>query len=189
MYVRYLYYKRDVNTMALEERGQNERALIEKETMRIVRLADQAFNTGDLSKVHEFISPDYVNRVSQGFAEVEGISNLPNDFKDIIKYRSGLKGPEEFIDTVKSLRNAFSDLHYTEQEIIASREKVITLVNVSGKHVGNFFGIPPTGRNFNYEAMHMFRILDNKIVEHRAIRNDLSFMMQTGFSSPYIPRV
>ena len=183
-YVRYLYYKRDVNTMALEERGQNERALIEKETMRIVRLAGQAFNTGDLSKVHEFISPDYVNRVSQGFAEVEGISNLPNDFKDIIKYRSGLKGPEEFIDTVKSLRNAFGDLHYTEQEIIASREKVITLVNVSGKHVGNFFGIPPTGRNFTYEAMHMFRILDNKIVEHRAICNDLSFMMQMNLVRP-----
>ncbi len=90
--------------------------------MRIVRLANQAFNTGDLSKVHEFISPDYVNRVSQGFAEVEGISSLPNEFRDIIKYRSGLKGPEEFMDTVKSLRNAFSDLHYAEQEIIASRE-------------------------------------------------------------------
>jgi nogalonic acid methyl ester cyclase / aklanonic acid methyl ester cyclase len=126
----------------VEKRGQNEIELIEKENMRIVRLANQAFNIGDLTKVHEFISPDYVNRVSQGFAEVvEGISSLPNEFRDIIKYRSGLK----------------------EQEIIASRERVITLVNVSGKHVGDFFGIPPTGRNFNYEAMHMFRILDNKI--------------------------
>ena len=171
--------------MAAEKRGQNEIELIEKENMRIVRLANQAFNTGDLSKVHDFISPDYVNRVSQGFAKVvEGISSLPNEFRDIIKYRLSLKGPEEFMDTVKSLRNAFSDLHYTEQEIIASRERVITLVNVSGKHVGNFFGIPPTGRNFNYEAMHMFRILDNKIVEHRAIRDDLSFMMQLDLVRP-----
>ena len=97
--------------------------IIEKENIRIVRLANQAFNTGDLSKVHEFISPDYVNRVSQGFAEVvEGISSLPNEFRDIIKYRLSLKGREEFMDTVKSLRNAFSDLHYTEQEIIACRE-------------------------------------------------------------------
>jgi hypothetical protein len=106
----------------VEKRGQNEIELIEKENMRIVRLANQAFNIGDLSKVHEFISPDYVNRVSQGFAEVvEGISSLPNEFRDIIKYRLSLKGPEEFMDTV-TLRNAFSDLHYTEQEIIASRE-------------------------------------------------------------------
>lgn len=62
--------------------------------------------------------------------------------------------------------------------MIAFLERVITLVNVNGYHVGDFFGVPPTGRNFNYEAMHMFRILDNKIVEHRAIRDDLSFMMQ-----------
>jgi hypothetical protein len=49
----------------VEKRGQNEIELIEKENMRIVRLANQAFNIGDLTKVHEFISPDYVNRVSQ----------------------------------------------------------------------------------------------------------------------------
>ena len=41
----------------MEKRGQNEIELIEKENMRIVRLANQAFNTGDLSKVHEIISP------------------------------------------------------------------------------------------------------------------------------------
>lgn len=50
--------------------------------------------------------------------------------------------------------------------------------------MGNFFGIPPTGGNFTYEAMHMFRILDNKIVEHRAIRDDLSFMMQLDLVRP-----
>ena len=86
------------------------------------------FNTGDLSKVHEFISPDYVNRSITGICRrIEGISSLPNEFRDIIKYRSGLKGPEEFMDTVKSLRNAFSDLHYAEQEIIASRGELLLL--------------------------------------------------------------
>ncbi len=170
--------------MALEERGQNETERIERENIRIARLAGQAFNSGDVNKVHEFISPDYINRVSQGMAGADDISNLPNDLTDIIKYRSGLKGPEEFIDTIKSLRNAFADLHYEEQEMIASKDKVITLVTVSGKYVGNFFGIPRTGRNFTYEAMHMFRISGGKIVEHRAIRDDLSFMMQLGPVSP-----
>lgn len=172
------------DAMALEERGQNETERIERENIRIARLAGQAFNSRDVNKVHEFISPDYINRVSQGMAGADDISNLPNNLTHIINYRSGLKGPEEFIDTVKSLWNAFADLHYEEQEIIASKDKVITLVTVSGKHVGNLFGIPPTGRNFTYEAMHMFRINDGKIVEHRAIRDDLSFMMQLGLVSP-----
>ncbi len=37
---------------------------IEEKNIKIARLASQAFNTGDISKVHEFISPDYINRVS-----------------------------------------------------------------------------------------------------------------------------
>ena len=153
---------------------------LEENNIRIARLANQAFNTGDVSKVHEFVSPDYINRVSRGFAGIDDTSNIPNQFTDIIKYRSSLKGPDEFIDTVKSLRDAFANLHYEEQEIIASKDKVVILVTVSGKHVGNFFSIPPTGRSFSYEAVHMFRIVDNKIVEHRAVRDDLSFMMQLG---------
>jgi len=32
--------------------------------------------------------------------------------------------------------------------MIAPLERVITLVNVNGYHVGDFFGVPPTGRNF-----------------------------------------
>jgi nogalonic acid methyl ester cyclase / aklanonic acid methyl ester cyclase len=116
---------------------------LEENNIRIARLASQAFNTGDVSKVHEFVSPDYINRVSRGFAGIDDTSNIPNQFRDIIKYRSSLTGPDESIDTVKSLRDAFANLHYEQQEIIASKDKVVILVTVSGKHVGNFFSIPP----------------------------------------------
>jgi hypothetical protein len=51
---------------------------------------------------------------------------------------------------------------------------------VTGRHTGDFFGIPPKGNNFSYQAAHISRIADNKIVEHKAIRDDLRFMMQLG---------
>ena len=99
--------------------------------------------------------------------------------------RSKLRGPEEFIDTVKNLRSAFADLHYEEQETIVSRDKVISILNVSGKHVGNFFVIPPTGNDICYRAVHIHRIgNDGKIVEHKAVRDDLSLMMQLGVVGP-----
>jgi uncharacterized protein (TIGR02246 family) len=100
--------------------------------------------------------------------------------------RSKLRGPEEFIDTVKNLRSAFADLHYEEQETVASEDKVISIVNVTGKHVGNFFGIAsPTGHDISYQAVHIHRIGSNgKIVEHKAIRDDLTFMMQLGIVGP-----
>jgi hypothetical protein len=65
--------------------------------IRVVREALEALNTGDVSRVHEFISPEYFNHESQ-----------------VDPVRSKLRGPEEFIDTVKNLRSTFADLHYEE---------------------------------------------------------------------------
>jgi uncharacterized protein (TIGR02246 family)/steroid delta-isomerase-like uncharacterized protein len=134
----------------------------------VVRQALQVLNTGDISSVREIISPQYFNHESQ-----------------VDPVRSELRGPEEFMDTVKNLRNAFPDLHYEEQETIASGDKVISILTVTGKHMGNFFVIPSTGREISYQAVHIHRIdNDGKIVEHRAIRDDLTFMMQLGLVGP-----
>src|SRR5215211_1224730 len=135
----------------------------EEKNIKIVRRSIEALNTGDVTKASEFIHPNYFNHESQASPE-----------------RAKLRGPEEFVDTVKKLRAAFSDLHYEEQESIASNDKVVSIMIVTGKHTGDFFGIPPKGSNFSYQAAHISRIADDKIVEHKAIRDDLRFMMQLG---------
>ena len=146
---------------------QIEHRTIEEENVRIVRQVFEAFNSGDVNRVHEFISPQYFNHESQ-----------------IDPSRSKLRGPEEFIDTVRNLRNAFTDLHYKEQDTVAAGDKVVSIVNVTGKHTGNFFIIPPTRNKINYRAVHIHRIIDRKIVEHTAIRDDLSLMVQLGVVGP-----
>lgn len=73
-----------------------------------------------------------------------------------------------------------SELHYKEQEITASNDKVVSIMIVTGKHTGDLFGIPPTGNNFSYQAAHFYTIADDKIAEHKAFRDDLSFMIQLG---------
>ena len=137
-----------------------------QEYIKIVRRAIEAFNTGDISKVHEFISPEYINKESQRAKD---------------SYRSHLRGPQEFIDTIKNLRTAFPDLHYEELEILSQGNKVVLIANVTGTHTGKFFFVPPTGNRISYEAVHIHTIdTGGKIIEHRAIRDDLRFMMQLG---------
>ena len=131
--------------------------------IKVARRSIEALNTGDATKALEFMHPDYFNHESQASPE-----------------RAKLRGTAEFADTVQKLRAAFSDLHYEEQESIASGDKVVSIVTVTGRHTGDFFGIPPTGRNFSYQAAHIVRIADGKIIEHKAIRDDLKFMMQLG---------
>ena len=135
----------------------------------------EAFNTGNVSNVSEFISPLYFNYESQ-----------------IDPVRGELRGSEEFIDTIKNLRTAFPDLHHEEQIIISQDNIVVSIINVTGTHTGNFFILPPTGKKISYEAVHIYQIgEDGKIVEHEAIRDDLTFLAQLGVIEPssteYVP--
>lgn len=139
-----------------------------EENIRTVRQALEISNTGDTSRVHEVISPQYFNHESQ-----------------VDPVRSKLRGPEEFIDTVRALRSAIANLHYEEQEVFAGRDKVAVVARVTGKHTGNFFVIPPSGNRISYQAVHIFKIGDDgKITEHKAVRDDLSLMVQLGVVGP-----
>ena len=53
-------------------------------------------------------------------------------------------------------------------------------VRCEGRHVGNFFGIPPTGRAFSFEAMPAFRVEDEVVREHWAVRDDRGLFRQIG---------
>src|SRR5919198_1845807 len=143
-----------------------------EQNIRIVRQALEAFNTGDTTRVHEFISPQYFNHESQ-----------------VDPLRGKLRGPEEFVDTIKNLRHAFPDIRHEEQAIIAQGDMVISIINVTGTNTGNFFILPPTGNKINYEAVHIYRIgEDGKLVEHKAIRDDLTFLAQLGVVGPSSPK-
>ena len=140
----------------------------EEDNINTVRQIAEAFNTGNVSNVSEFISSLYFNHESQ-----------------VDPVRGQLRGPEEFIDTVENLRIAFPNLPHEEQLIIAQGDTVISVLNVTGTNTGNFFILPPTGKNISYEAVHIYRIgEDGKIVEHKAIRDDLTFLAQLGVVRP-----
>ena len=81
----------------------------------------EAFNTGDVSNVSQFISPQYLNHESQ-----------------MDPVRSKLRGPEEFIDTIRNNRIAFPDLRHEEQAIITQGDMVVSIINVTGTNTGNF---------------------------------------------------
>lgn len=143
------------------------------ENIRLVKDAINALNTGDTTKVSEFISPTYFNHESQ-----------------MDPVRSKMRGPQEFIDTVINIRKAFSDLHYELLESVASNEKVVSIVSIMGKHTGSFFNfIPPSGNKICYRAVHVFTIGDDgKISEHKAIRDDLALMYQLGVVKATTPQ-
>ena len=89
-------------------------------------------------------------------------------------------GPDGFREVARRLRRAFAELRIEPLDVIAEADKVAIRARVSGRHVGAFAGLPATGREFLVEHTHIFRILDGKVVEHWANRDDYGMMRQLG---------
>jgi predicted ester cyclase len=49
---------------------------------------------------------------------------------------------------------------------------VVARVMVHGHHLGEFLGKPPTGKEYAVEHIHIWRVEDGKVIEHRSVRDD-----------------
>jgi steroid delta-isomerase-like uncharacterized protein len=69
-------------------------------------------------------------------------------------------------DFLKTLFDAFPDIHYTVGDIIAEANKVAMRVSFSGTHKKDFLGIKANGKKVDYlSEIFFFRFENGKIVE------------------------
>jgi len=60
-------------------------------------------------------------------------------------------------------------------DLIAEGEKVVARFKCSGTHLGEWLGVPPTGRRFeNIDEIYIFRVLDGKMVSALGVEDNLS---------------
>jgi predicted ester cyclase len=91
-----------------------------------------------------------------------------------------LRGPEALGASVEMLRHAFSELRYEVLALVAERDLVAVRTMMHGVHTGPMRELPPTGKPFAQSQSHWFRIVDGRIAEHWATRDDLGFLHQVG---------
>lgn len=81
---------------------------------------------------------------------------------------------------------AFPDVTATIQEQTAHDDKVWTRKIFQGTHLGVFMGLPPTGKKICIEVFDIFRLEEEKIVEHWGVANMLGLLQQIGaFPKPH----
>jgi predicted ester cyclase len=97
-------------------------------------------------------------------------------------------GAADMIKVYESLR----DLHERQElhEMVAEGEWVAVRTTCTGVHAaepripinsGIFTNVAPTGRSYKVQHIHLFRVVDGKIKEHWANRDDLGAAAQVGF--------
>lgn len=85
---------------------------------------------------------------------------------------------------MQSVRVAFSDRHFTIEEMIAEGDKVVTRYTSSATHTGEFMGIPATGKKVVVTGIIISRIAQGKIAEDWEQMDTLGFMVQLGAIPP-----
>lgn len=100
----------------------------------------------------------------------------------------GLHGADGVRAWVRDFRAAFPDVNDTVQEQIAEGDVVITRVRVIGTQLGNFRGLPPSGRRADFMAVGIDRFRGEKVVERTALFDFVDLMKQLGHTSYAIPQ-
>ena len=120
------------------------------------RYLEQVFNEHRPDLVEEFVTLDF-----------ESHTGLP----------PGPEGVKQFV--VASLA-AFPDQQTVIDDVIADGDKVVVRATFSATHLGDLYGMPPTGRPVTMSWIAIYRLVNGKITEHWYQDDKMGLMQQLG---------
>jgi len=132
---------------------------LEENKALVRRFLEEVWNKGKLALVNEFLATDYVYHHPTGMV---------------------LHGIEKYKQLVSEVRTAFPDIHFTIDDMVAERDKVVYRWTLRGTHKNEFRGIPPTGKTVTMWGIFIDLIAGGKFVESWDRYDTLGLMRQLG---------
>lgn len=134
------------------------------ENREIVRLCHEQINNRDFETALKFIA--------------EGASN------------HGIRvGKAGYKMVWNDIYKTFPDCRFETEDIVEAGDSVVVRAKVRGTHLGTgefpvnggmLVGVEPTGKTFEVQHIHWYKLRDGQIVEHYANRDDIGMMQQLG---------
>src|SRR5262245_51861618 len=117
-----------------------------------------------------------------GKGNMDAIDELVTD--DVVDHEQGLPGQpggkEGVRFFVNTMRDAFSDLRATMGPIVESGDMASAEVTITGRHTGEFMGVPATDKSFEIKSIDIIRFEDGKCAEHWGVTDNMALMQQIG---------
>ena len=132
----------------------------EQNKNNVRRLFEEVWNQGHVPVADELFTPTYTHHDS----------STPDVGR----------GPESEKKRVTLYRNAFPDIRFTIEDIIAEGETVVARWSCRGTHKGDLNGIAPTGKQFNITGVSIARFTNGKMFEGFVNWDALGLMQQLG---------
>lgn len=137
--------------------GQDGDVLRPNDPEATVRRFYEAMASGDTSDAHEFLA--------DGWEDIPLPPGVP-------------AGVEGFAATVAFLHAAFPDFDVTIEDALVSGDRVATRVLARGTQLGEFLGVPPTGRVVEFRAFDFHRLSNGKIAQSWHLEDLLAVLGQ-----------
>jgi len=91
-----------------------------------------------------------------------------------------LEGREEIERVYRLWLTAFPDITVQSSDLLIDGDRVAQVMRISGTHLGDFFGMPPTNRRVELEAALLVTVRDGLIVEERRVYDFTGLVVQVG---------
>jgi predicted ester cyclase len=119
-------------------------------------------------------------RIFKNEHNVNGVGHL-FDENFVHHFRAPMANGFEGLRQVGIMMNgAFPDVVVTEEDLIASGDKVVERSSAIATHNGALMGAPPTNKPVKWSEIHIYRLKDGKIAEHWAEIEMMELLQQTG---------
>ena len=131
---------------------------LERNKSLVRQMNDVVWNKGDLDRMDEFFSTDFVRYFLPDGSELRGIDSLR--------------------EHERQLREAFPDWREEIRHIVAEGDLVVIHFVSTGTNLGSWLGNPPTGRKIIINEMSILRIEDDKVAEQWLLPDIFSMQQQ-----------
>ena len=138
-----------------------------EENKAIIRSLFEVLNNQNLALLDDLMAPDYVDHTFQ---------------------RRGLEDLKQFLT---KFFKSFPDWREITEDIIAEEDKVWVRAKYTATHKGEYRGylplmprrnyiLAPTGKKITFTGVHIYHIVDGKVVERESVYDLLDFYKQLG---------
>jgi predicted ester cyclase len=121
-----------------------------------------AMNTGQLEKIHDVVTDDFVDHGSP--------VPLP-------------PGPDGYI-AILTFVTTVLQVRYEVHDIVAAGDTVAIRATAHGVNAVSPHGVEVTGKPFAMKTAHFFKARDGRLCEHWGIRDELDVLYQVGALAP-----
>ena len=109
------------------------------------RLYDEGWNLGQFDVVGDCLTDEYFcHDVPEGL-------------------NRGIEQTKRMMATYSSV---FDKLHWTIDDMVSDGDRVVVRGTLEGNHVADFMGSKPTGKRVTMKTIDIFRVANEKVVEH-----------------------